>query len=164
MITLRKYTKDDASRLVQLANNKNVSKYLAPRFPYPYTEQDSHWWLETGCKQDNAINRAIEYNSVFVGGAGLTPQNGWKSHIAEIGYWIGEEYWGKGIATEAIRQLTLLAKATKKYNKLFAPVLGPNKASMRALEKNKFILEGVFKQEVIKNEMYYDIYSYAKEC
>ena len=60
--------------------------------------------------------------------------------------------------------MILLAKATKKYNKLFAPVLGPNKASMRALEKNKFILEGVFKQEIRKNETYYDIYSYAKEC
>ena len=164
MITLREYNKYDVVRLVQLANNKNVSKYLAPRFPFPYTKQDSQWWIETGCKLDNAINRAIEYNGVFVGGAGLTPQDSWKSHIVEIGYWVGEEYWGMGIATDAVKHLTELAISRKKYKKLFAPVLGPNKASMRVLEKNKYQLEGVFKQEVKKNGTYYDIYSYAKEC
>ena len=163
MINLREYNKDDTDRLVQLANNKNVSKYLTPRFPYPYTKKDAHWWLETGWKLNGAINRVIEYNGEFVGGVGITPQKGWKSHIAEIGYWIGEEYWGNGIATEALKQMTVLANSTKKYEKLFAPVLGPNKASMRVLEKNNYILEGVFKQEVIKDETYFDVYSYAKK-
>ena len=136
MISIREYNKDDAERLVLLANNRNVSKYLALTFPFPYTKKDSQWWIETGCKLNNAINRVVEYNGEFVGGVGITPQKGWKIHIAEIGYWLGEEYWGKGIAVEALKQMTNLANSTKKYQKLFAPVLGPNKASMRVLEKN----------------------------
>ena len=164
MINLREYKKEDDKRLIELANNKNVSKYLTLRFPYPYTKEDSRWWLETGCKINGEINRAIVSNGEFVGGVGITPQKGWKSHIAEIGYWIGEDYWGNGIATEALKQMTELAKFTKKYHKLFAPVLEPNKASMRVLEKNDYTLEGVFKQEVIRDEMCFDVYSYAKKC
>ena len=162
MINLREYTKADAERLIRLANNKNVSKYLTPLFPFPYTKKDAHWWLETGRNLNDAINRVIEYNGEFVGGIGINPQKGWKSHIAEIGYWIGEEYWGNGIATDALKQMTKLALSTKKYQKLFAPVLGPNKASMRVLEKNNYQLEGVLKQDVIKDDTYFDIYSYAK--
>ena len=162
MINLREYIKDDAERLVRLANNKNVSKYLTPFFPFPYTKKDAHWWLETGRNLNDAINRVIEYNEEFVGGIGINPQKGWKSHIAEIGYWIGEEYWGNGIATEALKQMTKLALSTKKYQKLFAPVLGPNKASMQVLEKNNYQLEGVLKHDVIKDDTFFDIYSYAK--
>ena len=114
MINLREYKKEDADRLIRLANNKNVSKYLTPFFPFPYTKKDAHWWLETGRILNDAINKVIEYNEEFVGGIGIKPQKGWKSHIAEIGYWIGEEYWGNGIATDALKQMTKLALSTKK--------------------------------------------------
>ena len=106
MIRLRPYSLADISRLATLANNKNVSRYLTDTFPYPYTEEDAAWWVNTGAQENNAVTRAIEFNDAFVGSVGIQPQSGWKAHSAEIGYWVGEPYWGKGIATEALRQMT----------------------------------------------------------
>ena len=82
--------------------------------------------------------------------------------MAEIGYWVGQEYWGLGIATEALSKMTELALAQLHYTKLFAPVLKPNRASMRVLEKNHYRLEGVLKKEVMKHGQYFDICHYAK--
>ncbi len=162
MITLRNYQKSDATRLVLLANNKNVSKYLVYTFPYPYTQKDADWWIETGSTANNAITKVIEYNGEFVGSVGIIPQIGWKSHIAEIGYWLGEDYWGQGIATEALKLMTEYAFLQLQYKKLFAPVLAPNKASMRVLEKCGYQLEGILKYEVSQEGKYFDIYHYAK--
>lgn len=162
MIKLREYKKSDTDRLVQLANNENVSRYLVDSFPYPYTRKDAEWWIDIGCKKNGAITRVIVYQEEFVGGIGIQPKIGWKSHLAEIGYWLGEEYWGRGIGTEALGIMTHLALSAGKYKKLFAPVLGPNRASMEVLEKNGYILEGILKQEVFKGGQYYDICHYAK--
>lgn len=164
MITLRDYTKTDVARLVELANNANVSRYLVYTFPYPYTIQDAVWWIKTGSKASHSITKVIEYGGIFVGSVAITPQTGWKDHSAEIGYWVGEEYWGKGIATEALRTMSDLAFSGMKYKKLFAPVLDPNKASMRVLEKCGYVLEGIFKWGVFKDGQYYDEYYYAKHC
>lgn len=161
MIRLRDYTKEDPDRLVSLANNKNVSRYLVLTFPYPYTKADAKWWIETGSKANNAITKVIEYQGEFVGSVGILPQTGWRSHIAEIGYWIGEGYWGKGLATWALRAMTDDAFKIPAMQKLYAPVMGPNIASKRVLEKCGYGLEAVLKQEVFKEGRYYDIYQYA---
>jgi len=110
MITLRDYDAGDAPRLVELANNKNVSRYLIYTFPYPYTNEDAEWWIET-----------------------------------------------------ALRQMTEQTFATTRFDKLFAPVLAPNRASMRVLEKNAYELEGVLKNEVEKDGQRFDIYHYARQ-
>ena len=162
MITLRDYQKSDAPRLVLLANNKSVSRYLGYTFPYPYTEQDADWWLETGSKANNIVTKVIEYNGEFVGSIGITSQIGWRNHVAEIGYWLGEEYWGKGIASESLRIMTDYATSFLNYKKLFAPVLKPNKASMRVLEKCGYELEGILKQEIFKDGKFFDVYHYAR--
>ena len=162
MITLREYKKADVDRLVELANNENVSRYLVYTFPYPYKKQDAEWWIEEGATANNSVTKVIDYNGIFVGSVGITPQNGWKEHSAEIGYWLGEKYWGKGIATESLRMMTEIGFSELEFRKLFAPVLGPNKASMRVLDKCGYILEGVFKQDVYKGGNYQDGYYFAK--
>ena len=162
MITLREYKKADVDRLVELANNENVSRYLVYTFPYPYKKQDAEWWIEEGATANNSVTKVIDYNGIFVGSVGITPQNGWKEHSAEIGYWLGEKYWGKGIATESLRMMTEISFSELEFRKLFAPVLGPNKASMRVLDKCGYILEGVFKQDVYKGGNYQDGYYFAK--
>jgi RimJ/RimL family protein N-acetyltransferase len=58
---------------------------------------DAEWWIGTGSRQDGAITRVIEYQGQFVGSVGITPQNGWRDHLGELGYWVAEEHWGKGI-------------------------------------------------------------------
>lgn len=161
MITLRDYQSTDADRLVELANNENVSRYLIDTFPYPYTKQDADWWIASGAHENAAVTKVIEYKGEFVGSVGITPQMGWRSHMAEIGYWLGEDYWGRGIATEALKQMTALAFLEPKYKKLYAPVLAPNRVSMKVLEKNNYRLEGVLRKEVIKHNHYFDIYHYA---
>ena len=162
MITFRDYEKSDADRLVALANNENVSRYLIYTFPFPYTLQDAVAWIDAGSKANNAVTKVIEYQGRFVGSIGITPQTGWRNHAAEIGYWLGEEYWGKGIATEALRTMSAIALSDLKFKKLFAPVLGPNEASMRVLKKCGYVLEGVLKQDVCKGGQFYDVHYYAK--
>ena len=162
MITLRDYTPSDATRLVSLANNQNVSRYLVDTFPYPYTQQDAEWWIATGSTANQAITKVVQLDGEFIGSVGVAPQAGWKRHIAEIGYWLGEAYWGKGIATEALGQMTEHALSTLGYQKLFAPVLAPNTASMRVLEKCGYEREGILKREVCKNGQFFDIHHYAK--
>lgn len=164
MIMLRDYEQSDAARLVFLANNKKVSKYLVDTFPYPYTQQDADWWIATGSITNNAVTKIIQYNGEFVGSVGISPQVGWRNHTAEIGYWLGEAYWGKGIATEAASMMTDYAIADLGYKKLFAAVLAPNKASMRVLEKCGYELEGILKSEVSKDAQLFDIYHYARCC
>lgn len=164
MITLREYKKSDIERLVLLANNYNVSRYLVDTFPFPYTQQDADWWIKIGSKANGTVAKVIESRGEFVGSVGITPQTGWKNHIAEIGYWIGEAYWGKGITTEALKIMTDYAIAKLKFKKLFAPVLEPNIASMKVLEKCGYKLEGILVSEVLKNDKYFDIYHYAFCC
>ncbi|MEM6574144.1 MAG: GNAT family protein [Pseudomonadota bacterium] len=161
-VLLRDYRDSDIPELVNLANNKNVSRYLVYTFPYPYTVPDAEWWIQTGATENGAITRALEFEGRLVGSIGMTPQAGWKSHSAEIGYWVGEPYWGKGLASCALAAMTELAADSLGYQRLIAPVLGPNKASMRVLEKCGYGLEGVLRSDVYKNGTYYDIYHYAR--
>jgi RimJ/RimL family protein N-acetyltransferase len=160
-VHLREYRESDAEILVGLANNPRVSRYLTPLFPHPYSLADATWWVATGCKADGAVSRAIVVDGELTGGIGITPQEGWRSHQAEIGYWLAEPYWGRGIGTEAVRLMTAWAFESTQFLKLFAPVMHPNIASMKVLEKCGYVLEGVLKGEVFKHGAYFDLHSYA---
>jgi [ribosomal protein S5]-alanine N-acetyltransferase len=162
LIGLREYAESDLDRLVTLANNQNVSRYLVYTFPYPYTLKDAEWWIGTGSKQNGAIARVIEYQGMFVGSVGITPQNGWRDHLAEIGYWVAEDYWGKGIATAALRQMTDYGFSHRDFRKLYATALAPNIASMRVLEKCGYQREAILKDEVQKGGAYFDIHHFVR--
>ncbi len=161
MLSLRDYTSTDVERLLELANNKQVSRYLVDTFPYPYTRADAAWWINIGCKEKGVTTKAIEHAGELVGGIGIKAQPGWRQHLAEIGYWLGEDYWGKGIASTALQQMTENAFALG-YRKLYAPVLATNAASMRVLEKCSYRLEGILKGEVLKDDQYFDVHHYAR--
>jgi [ribosomal protein S5]-alanine N-acetyltransferase len=162
MISLREYSQTDLERLVTLANNQSVSRYLVSTFPYPYTRADAEWWIASGSKQNGAITRVIENDGLFVGSVGITPQSGWRDHVAEIGYWVAEEHWGKGIATMALRQMTDYGFSQRNLRKLSAPVLAPNVASMKVLEKCGYQREGILKNEVQKGGTYFDTHHFAR--
>jgi [ribosomal protein S5]-alanine N-acetyltransferase len=162
MIILRDYKASDSDRLVKLANNKNVSRFLIYTFPFPYLKNDADWWIEFGCRENGAITKVIEYMGEFVGSVGISPQTGWRSHIAEIGYWIGESFWGKGIATEAVKMMTDISFSQLNFRKLFASVHAPNKASIRLLEKAGYELEATLRQENFKDGEYRDVHQYAR--
>jgi ribosomal-protein-alanine N-acetyltransferase len=163
MIFLREYLDSDLGRLVTLANNQNVSRYMVYTFPYPYTKADAEWWIGIGSRHNGATTRVIEYQGIFVGGVGITPQSGWREHLGEIGYWVGEDYWGKGIATAALRQMTDYGFINRNFRKLFASVLAPNIGSMRVLEKCGYQREGILKGEVQKGGTYFDVHHFARQ-
>jgi [ribosomal protein S5]-alanine N-acetyltransferase len=123
----------------------------------------TEWWISTGSKLNGAITRVIEYQGLFVGNVGITPQSGWRDHLGEIGYWLAEEYWGQGIATAALRQMTDYGFTDRHFRKLFASVLTPNIASMRVLEKCGYQREGILIDEVQKGGIYFDIHHFARQ-
>jgi len=164
MITLREYLPSDLDRLVSLANDEEVSRYLVYTFPYPYSHADAEWWISTGSKQNGVIARVIEHQGVFVGSVGITLQGGWRDHLGEIGYWVGKRHWGQGIAGAALRQMTEYGFAELRLKKLFAGVIAPNTASMRVLTKCGYQLEGILKSEVHKNGRCYDIHHFARHA
>ena len=157
---LRDLKQQDTKLLVEFLNNINVTKYLSTRIPQPYTSQDAEWWVNKGSK--TGITKAIEVNENFAGVIGVTIGEYENSRSAEIGYWLGEEYWGKGIATEAITEMTNDVFSSTEIIRLFAPVFSPNKASMRVLEKCGYTLAGVFKKAVFKNGEYFDGHLFEK--
>lgn len=163
MVELRNYRESDIDTLAALANNQLVSRYLIYTFPYPYSKKDAEYWIKQGSKENGSTTKVICFNNLFVGSVGITPQVGWRDHCAEIGYWIGEEFWGKGIATRALEIMTEEAFEVHGFKKLFAPVLGPNVASMKVLMKCGYVSEGMLKNEVAKNNRYFDIHLYAKQ-
>lgn len=162
LITLREYSESDLERIVLLANNENVARYLADTFPHPYTRSHADWWVHTGSKEPGAITRVVEYQGIFVGGVGVHRQDGWRDHIGAIGYWLAEDYWGKGIATAAVIQMTHLAFATAGIRKLCAQVLAPNVASMRVLEKAGYSREALLEAEVHKDGVYFDTHLFVR--
>ena len=162
MLTLRDLQTEDESWLIQYLNNPEVVKYLTDRIPFPYTRDDARWWITSGSKKE--IVRAIVFAGVPVGVIGVCPGIDNYRHKGEIGYWLGEDFWGQGIATQAVITMTDYIFNNTSLQKLFAPVFAENIASAKALEKAGYQLEGVFRQGIIKDDNYYDerVYSLIK--
>ncbi len=162
MIRLREYSEADIERLATIANNKNVSVYMVDTFPYPYRWEDAEWWIKTGCKEKPGKTFAIDVEGLCIGGIGVTLQEGWRRFTAEMGYWLGEEYWGRGLATQAVTDMTKWSFSNLEIHKLMAPVLEPNERSMRVLEKCGFELEGMLRDDVYKEGTFYNVYYYSR--
>lgn len=162
VIVIRQWKNEDLQELVSQANNVNVWNNLRNYFPHPYTEEHGKAWLEKVVDALPAINMAIEADGKLAGGIGLILNGDVYIKSAEIGYWLGEQYWGKGIATEAVRQMTEYAFYYFDLVRLYAEVFETNKASMRVLEKNGYYLEGVRRKAVFKNDVLMDDYIWVK--
>ncbi|MEP1382867.1 MAG: GNAT family protein [Paraglaciecola sp.] len=161
MIKLREFIESDAESLAENANNPNVSRYLREVFPYPYTLEAAKWWVAEGYKLGNSLNLAIDLNGKCIGGAGFNFFENELRYSCEMGYWLGENHWGKGYATEVIALLKKMAFSNYEVARLYAPVVGDNVASKRVLEKNEFVLEGVLKKHLFLRGAFYDECIYA---
>src|SRR6478735_8606222 len=104
--TLRSLTDNDAWLLTQLANNKNIADNLRDYFPHPYYEHHAKAFIEMTQKEEPRVTFAIEYENQLCGVIGLVPQPDVYKKSAEIGYWVGEPFWGKGLATAAVALMT----------------------------------------------------------
>ncbi len=161
-VVLRSFEKDDAKQLAKLANNKNVWDNLRDYIPFPYSEKDATEFIEFCLSLNPITNFAIEYNGELAGSIGLIPQRDVYRKSAEIGYWIGEPFWGKGIVTEAVRLITDYGFDNLDIVRIFTGVFAYNHASRKVLEKNGFKEEGVFEKSVYKNNEFHDEVRFGK--
>ncbi|MCB0760849.1 MAG: GNAT family N-acetyltransferase [Flavobacteriales bacterium] len=160
-IQLRPWTLSDLSRLVALANNPKIASFLTDEFPYPYEEQHGRKFLDMVTSANPVNVMAITLHGEVVGAIGVHPKSGIERRNAELGYWIGEEYWGRGLGTSAIRQMVNYAFSTFPIHRIFARPFGNNPASQRILEKAGFTLEARFEGTLIKHEVVLDELHYA---
>jgi len=159
--TVRSWEWRDREAIVRYANNRNVSINLRDRFPYPYTDRDARNWLDAVVGLEPETNFAIDVAGEAVGGIGYTMQYDVDRRSAEIGYWLGEEFWGRGIATEAVIVVTSHAFANHDLCRVFAHVFDWNPASARVLEKAGYAFEGRMRKSVTKEGQTIDQLMYA---
>ena len=159
---LRSYRVGDAPSLAKYANNRNTSRNMRDAFPYPYTLSDANDWISLVMQQSPEANFAIASPDEVIGGIGLTFRDDIHRRSAEIGYWLGEPFWGRGIATAALRSLTDYAFANHDIVRLDAGVFEWNPASMRVLEKVGYVLEGRLRKSVTKDGQTIDQFLYAR--
>ena len=157
---LRSWRSSDVDALVEAANNPNVARYLRDIFPSPYTRADAVAWIMLN-QNANVTNFAIDVSGELAGGIGVHLFDGERRLCAEIGYWLAEPFWGRGIITAACRTLTDYAFETYGLKRVEAAVFSPNVASHRVLEKCGYACEGVMKSAAIKHGEILDVYMYA---
>jgi len=160
-LLLRGWEPRDLDTLVELADNRAVAINLRDHFPNPYTRADGEAWLAL---QETVGDQhfAIEYHGGPVGGIGIVPMRDVHRRGAEIGYWLGEPFWGRGIATEALRAVTQHVLGAGQLVRLQACVYSWNPASARVLEKAGYLLEGTLRRAVIKFDQEGDVQIWAR--
>jgi [ribosomal protein S5]-alanine N-acetyltransferase len=158
---LRQWEINDLQSLMKHANNWNVVKYMTEKFPFPYNEAAGKAYIDYAKTVNNATIFAIDVNGRAVGSIGVFLQEDVMRKNAELGYWLGEEYWGQGIITSVIKDVVIFAFANYDIDRVFARPFGINLASQRVLEKAGFTLEGEFETILFKNGEYFDELVYA---
>lgn len=161
-IRLRRFSIEDQPIVTKLCNNVNVWNSLQDFLPNPYTGKDAIEFISHCEKENPQVTFAIEYQRKFVGCIGLVLQTDVHSLSAEIGYWIGEPYWGLGICTKAVELSTDYAFNQLNLVRIYARVFDFNLASQRVMGKSGFLLEGIFAKAFRKNGKIGDEYRYAK--
>jgi RimJ/RimL family protein N-acetyltransferase len=160
---LRRWRSRDLASLVHHANNANVSRYLRERFPYPYTRRDARAFLANAAGSGSDDTRlAIDVDGEAVGGIGVIIGTDIERYSAEVGYWLGEELWGRGIATEALTLFTADVFERLNLLRIFAVAAAANTGSARVLEKAGYQREGVLRSAAVKFGQQHDQVLYAR--
>ncbi len=158
---IRAWRESDAASLQHHANNRRVSMFLRDRFPHPYELEHAHAFLKWIASQPLPPVWAIDVNGEAVGGIGIEFHTDVERVSAEIGYWLGEAHWGRGIATEAVVAVSAEAFRRFELTRLFAVPFADRAASIRVLEKAGYVREGVMRQSAIKDGTIRDQALYA---
>ena len=161
-LSLRPWQKQDAQALAAIANNRNIWNNVRDFFPSPYTVTDALQWIAKSANENPPQNFAVVLQGQVIGGAGCIPKvDVYKKNI-EIGYFIGEPYWGRGLATETCKHLCAYLIQQMDIIRIEACTFQYNHASMRVLQKNGFMLEAIKSKAVFKNNQLLDEYLWVK--
>lgn len=158
---LRRFSANDVSSLAFHANNASIAERLQDRFPHPYTEADARQFIEYALNAEMETVFAIEVDGEAAGAVGIIFQQDVYSQSGELGYWLGEEYWGRGIVSEAVKAMARHAFSDLGLRRVYARIFSNNIASRRVLEKAGFQFEGMARQAVVKNDKVLDVFHYA---
>jgi RimJ/RimL family protein N-acetyltransferase len=160
--TVRRWRMSDADALVRHANNIRVAQHLRDRFPHPYTRRHAIDFLRFSTSPADPSNLAIEVDGEAVGAVGYVAGTDVERYSAEIGYWLGEGYWGRGITTEALTLVTEHVFGTLNMLRLFALPFADNAASIRVLEKAGYVREAILRSSSVKAGVPRDQALYAR--
>jgi [ribosomal protein S5]-alanine N-acetyltransferase len=160
---IRDWQVEDAPSIAKYANNRKIWMNLRDSFPNPYSLQDAENFLSRVIEANPRTIFAIATESEAIGSIGLMSGKDVHRFTAEMGYWLAEPFWGKGIMTQAVKSLTAYAIRDLKLYRIFAEPYTSNPASARVLEKAGFICEGILRSNVFKDGKVLDqfLYSYV---
>lgn len=147
---VRHWRMGDADALLRHADNINVARQLRDRFPHPYTRANASLFLKAATSAAEPSNLAIDVDGEAVGAIGYVPGMDVERYSAEIGYWLGESYWGRGIVTEALQLVTEYVFTTGNLLRLFALPFADNVGSLRVLEKAGYVREATLRSSSVK--------------
>lgn len=160
-ICLREFSPADRRQLAKLANNRKIFDNVRDFFPHPYSEQNAEEFIGVCMNENPQVTFAIRFQNEFAGVIGLVLQSDVYRKSAELGYWLGEPFWNKGIASQAVNLVVSYGFYSLELVRIYTGVFDFNKASQRVLEKCGFTLEGIFKKSIIKNGQIGDECRYA---
>lgn len=160
---IRTWRPEDRYQLADLLNNPNIQNNLRDGLPFPYTADDAGEYISSmlSADPDKTFAFAVTANDLLVGSIGVFRQDNIHARTAEMGYYIGEPYWGKGLATSAVKQTCRFIFERTDILRIFAEPFAHNLASCRVLEKAGFQLEGVLRSNAVKNGAVLDMKLYA---
>jgi [ribosomal protein S5]-alanine N-acetyltransferase len=158
---VRSWEAADLASLVEHANNRKIWMNLRDRFPSPYTRRDGRAFITAVRAREPETLFAIAVDGRAVGGIGFVLHEDVERISAEIGYWLGEAFWGRGIVTEALKATTEYAIEQYALTRIYAVPFAWNAASLRVLEKAGYVLEGRLRRSAIKDGVVTDQLQYA---
>lgn len=157
-LSLRYIDNDDLNDIARLANDRDIAKTMAS-LPYPYTLTDAKTWLDYVVRTESEHVFAIVNKKHFMGVVGLVLER--DNNRAELGYWLGRQFWNKGFASGAVQMILGYAFSVLNVNKVYAQAFGTNAASHKVLEKNGFVLEGCLKDHYVRMGETHDVLYYG---
>ncbi len=160
---IRKWKLSDAKDLAVALSNKKIQDNLRDGLPYPYTEQDGVDYISAmlSADENEVFAFAITVDDRAVGSIGVFRQENIHRQTAELGYYIAEEYWGKGVMTEAVMQICEYVFEKSDIIRIYAEPFAYNIASCRVLEKAGFQYEGTLRSNAVKNDKVIDMKMYS---
>ena len=160
---IRRWRISDRERLAEMLNNKKVQDNLRDGLPYPYTPEDGEEFIRSMLEADETktFAFAITLDDQVIGSIGVFRCDNIHFRTAELGYYIGEPYWGKGYTASAVKQICRYVFETTDILRIFAEPFAYNTASRRVLEKAGFQLEGTLRSNAVKNGRVLDMTMYA---
>ena len=160
---IRKWEMSDAKELSMALSNRKIQDNLRDGLPYPYTEQDGANYISAmlSADENETFAFAITADDKVVGSIGIFRQGNIHRQTAELGYYVAEEYWGKGIMTEAVKQICEYVFSMSDIIRIYAEPFAYNAASCRVLEKVGFQYEGTLRSNAVKNGKVIDMKMYS---